>query len=322
MQEILLESIRTDGTQSREAIDKDYLAELVALLNANKKLPPVDVYKDGKDLWLADGFHRFQAHQDAGRRTIRAEIHKGDRAAARWHSIGANQAHGLRRTNADKRKAVTMALEDRPGASDALIAQHVGVSDRTVWTVRQHVTPAAKPPPPPPPPSKSIITPHQQLNEGQPPQFAEVGRYVKQDQAPTGFRVGADGKARKLPPPPPPKPKAEPEPQLDGAGKPIPDYLQPLFDRTDELEEAILHLAKVRRAVDKAEGDPLWRECNLHQLTAELNSASTAIRASIPFAVCPWCRGAQPMIADCRGCQGRGALGRFRWEQIVPAELK
>lgn len=322
MQEILLESIRTDGTQSRDTIDKLYVAELVELLNANKKLPHVDVYKDGNDLWLADGFHRFQAHQDAGRRTIRAEVHKGDRAAARWHSIGANQAHGLRRTNADKRKAVTMALEDRPGASDALIAQHVGVSDRTVWTVRQHITPTTTPPPPPPPPSKSIITPHQQLSEGQPPQIAEVGRYVKQDDAPPGFRIGADGKARKLPPPPPkPKKQAEPEPQLDGAGKQIPDYLQPLFDRSAELKTVLASLDKVRRAVDKAEGDPLWRECNLHQTAAELKTAAHAIRASIPFAVCPWCRGAQPMIADCRGCQGRGALGRFRWE-LVPAELK
>lgn len=48
------------------------------------------------------------------------------------------QGHGLRRTNADKRRAVMAALAhpNGRGLSDRLIAEHCGVSDPFVGTVR------------------------------------------------------------------------------------------------------------------------------------------------------------------------------------------
>lgn len=54
---------------------------------------------------------------------------------------GVNQAHGLRRTNDDKRKAVMAALRHPKGAkmSDTQIAEHVGVDVKTVGKYRSEL---------------------------------------------------------------------------------------------------------------------------------------------------------------------------------------
>lgn len=77
MQEILIEKIRTDGgVQSRERISDDYVMELAELIKAGKKLPPIDVYSDGTEIWAADGFHRILAHIKVDKRTVRCNVHK------------------------------------------------------------------------------------------------------------------------------------------------------------------------------------------------------------------------------------------------------
>jgi len=64
----------------------------------------------------------------------------GSRKDAAWAACAANQTHGLRRTNADKRKAVTLALKLHPEMSDQAIADHCGVSRNMAFGVRrQHV---------------------------------------------------------------------------------------------------------------------------------------------------------------------------------------
>ena len=138
MTELPINRIRLDGgTQPRAAINEEYVAQLMADLEADVKLPPVDVFHDGTDYWLADGFHRYHAHSRAGYGHIDAKVHQGTQADAQWFSFGANRAHdaaGLRRTNDDKRRAVLAALA-HPKAeamSNRLIAEHVGVSEATV----------------------------------------------------------------------------------------------------------------------------------------------------------------------------------------------
>jgi hypothetical protein len=55
---------------------------------------------------------------------------------ARWLAAGANQKNGIRRTNADKRRAVEMALKAQPKKSYRAVATHVGVSQPFVGSVR------------------------------------------------------------------------------------------------------------------------------------------------------------------------------------------
>ena len=60
--------------------------------------PPVIVFREGDDYWLADGFHRVAARRQAGIRHIEAEIREGTKRDAVLYAAGANAHHGLRRT--------------------------------------------------------------------------------------------------------------------------------------------------------------------------------------------------------------------------------
>ena len=75
---LLLEEIRIDGgTQLRADINEDYVGECAAVLQSGGKLPPADVFHDGANYWLADGFHRRHAHAKADLPSMKCEIHIG-----------------------------------------------------------------------------------------------------------------------------------------------------------------------------------------------------------------------------------------------------
>ena len=126
-----IDSIRIDGgTQSRASINEATVAEYAeAMADPATVFPPVIAYFDGREYWLADGFHRLAAWRQIGRTDIPAEIRQGDRRAAILHSVAANSAHGLRRTNDDKRRAVLTLLEDAEWStwSDREIARRCAV---------------------------------------------------------------------------------------------------------------------------------------------------------------------------------------------------
>lgn len=109
-----ISKIRRDGsTQSRVKIDEVTVSEYAeAMADPKTVFPPVIVYYDGIDHWLADGFHRIAAWERIGRSDIPVEIRPGDRRRAILHSLKAATTHGLRRSNEDKRHAVIMLLED------------------------------------------------------------------------------------------------------------------------------------------------------------------------------------------------------------------
>jgi hypothetical protein len=104
--------------------------------------PPVVVFHDGNDYWLGDGFHRVDAARKIGRETIVAEIRKGSARDAILHGVGSNASHGLRRTQADKRRAVERLLKDPEWArwSDRKIAEIAKVDHKTVGTIRRELT--------------------------------------------------------------------------------------------------------------------------------------------------------------------------------------
>jgi len=108
-----LDLIRIDGgTQSRVELNQETVAEYAEAYKAGAEMPPVIVYFDGTDRWLADGFHRYFGAKAAGLSQIYENVIPGTLRDAIKYSLGTNGAHGLRRTNADKRKAVLTALND------------------------------------------------------------------------------------------------------------------------------------------------------------------------------------------------------------------
>ena len=133
---MLIKEVPTTGFQIRVAMDKKTVAEYKELMKDGTKFPPITIYDVGGTLMLVDGFHRLAAAKAAKLKEVEVEIQVGTRGEALKAALSANQSHGLRRTNADKRIAMQMATDNYQevfgGApSAAVFAQVCGVSQRT-----------------------------------------------------------------------------------------------------------------------------------------------------------------------------------------------
>lgn len=137
---IKLEKININGgTQSRAFVNEDVVKEYEEILLEDDSLPPITVFYDGVNHFLADGFHRFFANKKAGFVDIECDVKQGTLRDAILFSVGANAVHGLRRSNEDKRKAVTTLLQDIEWGdwSDNEIARQCVVSAMTVGRIRK-----------------------------------------------------------------------------------------------------------------------------------------------------------------------------------------
>lgn len=139
---LAIDLISMDGTQSRATINEETVNDYAGLwLSDVPPFPPIKVFHDGKQHWLADGAHRILAAKRAKRGSIIAEVEKGTQRDALLYSLGANQNHGLRRTNEDKRHLVRVFLNDSEWVkwSDRKIADHAGVGHQLVAEIRRQV---------------------------------------------------------------------------------------------------------------------------------------------------------------------------------------
>ncbi len=134
-QSIQLDAISA-GMQVRAGLDDTTVADYAEAMREGAKFPPVEVYSDGSEFILADGFHRLAAARQCGLQNILAEVHQGTSEDALRHALGANAAHGLRRSNADKRRCVTLALQRWPKLSNRAIADICAVGAPLVGHVR------------------------------------------------------------------------------------------------------------------------------------------------------------------------------------------
>ncbi len=323
---IKLSEIVTDaGTQVRAGLNETTVADYAEALADGAKFPPVIVFHDGSRHIAADGFHRIHAAVRNGATQIECDVRKGGKTDALKYALGCNAHHGLRRTNADKRHAVGMAVREFPKASNVAIAGMCLVSDDLVAEVRKS-------------------------------QPSEIGGL-----RPPPTRIGLDGRERKLPPPPmvpretnrtdatdAPKGKSTPHPQslspieaervtargdsrpttappkspVDATGWPIPTQLIPLWQRTDEVQEMLTALSRVKGALRAAQEnkDKLFAEVNFSSALSQLDQAWTDIKTAKPFAVCPTCQGQLP--DQCTLCKGRGLISEHRWNTCVTREDK
>ena len=143
MQKLKVSQVRTDGgTQMRVGPrNQEAVREYADVLKDGGSLPPVTVFFDGRDYWLADGFHRHSAHLFLSLPDIETDVREGTKRDAILFAVGANASHGLRRTNADKRRAVEALLKDEEWSkwTDAEIARRAAVSAMTVGRARQEL---------------------------------------------------------------------------------------------------------------------------------------------------------------------------------------
>jgi hypothetical protein len=302
-----LSTIRIDGdTQVRVAIHQTTVDEYAELLESGKDLPPLTVFHDGAAYWLADGFHRYHAARKAGLLAVYCDVQKGTVAEARWAAVGANKAHGLRMSPADRKRAVEMALKLKPEMSDDAIAEHVGVDRKTVLARRHQVVQIGQPdhrigkdgkrypapPPPPPRPPQRPVTPAS-------------------------------------PPPPPPTPPKPPKPDNEASsgpkdhfGRAIPEALRPLWSRRDEVDALKTKISAVRVALRDAReaSDPLYAGMP-QDVLAWLDNVYSELDNCKPHLVCPWCGG---MSKTCKMCRGpvRGFVSKFQYDTFALPEMK
>ena len=116
------------GTQTRVETNDDAINSYADEMSSGTVFPAITVFYDGSKYWLADGFHRFLAAQRNEVETILADVHEGSRTDALRYALGANSTNGIYRSNADKRNAVEIALEEWPDMSNSVIAELCRVS--------------------------------------------------------------------------------------------------------------------------------------------------------------------------------------------------
>jgi len=165
-----------DELQARVKMDQETVEDYALVLQSGKDIPCIDVVKltDGEHAGkyaVIDGFHRLAACKKLKVKTMHVSVHEGTVADAIDMATSANQDHGLRRSNKDKRRAVEMAiaLDNRIGRkrSDRQIAQHVGVHNSTVSEIRAELSGKKKPAPAEEEAPTSVVT-----NEGEKPKRA------------------------------------------------------------------------------------------------------------------------------------------------------
>ena len=136
--DVRLDAIELDvSIQCRAHIDTAVVNEYAEAMTDGATFPPIMLFAaDGKH-YIGDGWHRVMASKQIGALGIPATVEPGGRAAALKYALGANALHGHRRTNADKRRAVEIAIREFPKVSTAVLASMCGVSRPFVDGLRQ-----------------------------------------------------------------------------------------------------------------------------------------------------------------------------------------
>ena len=140
---VRLADIQDGGAQMRVETRPEVVNEYTTDMLNGASFPPVVLYQDDDGRhWLGDGFHRVDAARKIERETMLAEVRHGTARDAILHAVGANAAHGLRRTQADKRRAVERLLRDPEWALWSLrrIADVAKVDHKTVAKIKAELT--------------------------------------------------------------------------------------------------------------------------------------------------------------------------------------
>lgn len=149
MKKLNLLNIRTDGgTQPRLELDQNLVKEYAEVMREGVVFPPVEVFHDGSEYWLVDGFHRYFGYKANGLTSIEAIVHTGTLREAQFYAWKANNKHGNRLKAEDIRAILRIMLTDEEYSkwSNNHIAKELDISSMTVGRVRVAMQEEAKTP--------------------------------------------------------------------------------------------------------------------------------------------------------------------------------
>jgi hypothetical protein len=281
--EIDINTIEIDGgTQMRAKIDDATVSEYADVLQEGASLPPAVVFFDGTSYWLGDGFHRYHGSRKAGIGTLYCEIRKGTVRDAILYAAGANSEHGLKRTNADKRKAVEALLRDKEWSSksDSWIASQCRVSHTFVAKLRPAVTCNVS--------SQRTGQDGRTINTeniGGSQNAASEPQWVETDEDREPVLSDEDWDAA----------------EAEEAASSIP---------SDEKHKAILSLCtKAKKLLGELYREPAGAHLKNQQAAVHLRNFREVVSFSAPWKPCPECSGSDTGCKLCGGC-GFIALGQ------------
>ena len=293
---IFLEDVDLDHSPMvRADLRPEVIEEYAAIYKKDKKkLPLIDVfYESGnKRLLIGDGMHRYQAMRSLSFKACQANVHAGMYEDALKFALMANERHGIRRSQADKRRSVEEAIKQWPKVSNVQIANLASVDDHTVKAVRDWLEQQGKVAPEPIRESKDGAKRPASIGERSEPRKSESPRKL-------------EGKCK--------------------TGAVLPVHALKYWERSDEIKALLDELGQFERKLKKAQSmeDLMFAEVNISAAMADIDKIYTNLRTAIPYAVCTQCQG-QPKTqpkGECRLCIGRGVISKFRWDK-VPAEIR
>jgi len=309
---ISIDLITTDaGTQMREALDEDAVSEYAEVWAAGNgdRFPPLDAVSDGAFFWLTDGFHRLAAAIKAGRSSVPVRITPGFLPDAILAAIRSNQLHGVKRTNADKRRAVLALLKLKQAADWSIrqVAEEAGVSHTFASRLKQEVEKPPEPEPEQEPAAKSSDTKPEA--EDKPPSNPKRSRPKA---ASDPFSPSAPDEENEEERGEEPEPKEEPEKE------PEPDV------QRSQFETDILEARSVCRSLKQDMGKLMSRIRGLEEATGleavigssraildHLGHAQSYLAVGTPEAVCPRCAG-----QHCAQCANYGWVNSSRLKEL------
>lgn len=146
VEHVLITQIRTNGgTQIRPRLNQERVESYAEKMTNGTAFPAIDLYYDGAEYWIGDGFHRLAAHQRAfplvSHPTIGAIVHAGTRRDAVLHAAGANDEHGEPRDKDYGTRAAEILLRDEEWArwSNREIARRCKIHHSTVADIRKRL---------------------------------------------------------------------------------------------------------------------------------------------------------------------------------------
>jgi hypothetical protein len=317
--EIDISAIRTDGgTQMRAELSKDVYLDYRDKMNAGVEFPPVDVFFDGSTYWLADGFHRFHGAREAECKAIKATEPDGTVRDAILFAVGANQGHGLRRSNQDKRNAVTTLLNDETWVkwSDNKIADQAGVSDMMVAGIRSQL-------------QESCTSPAAKTKDE--PKIGKDGKsYPAKKPTPKKAPAEVDFGCR----------SAESAPKISGGTTfdpsewtpqnvteqtgeaPVP-ALESVFAVATEFDahrKALTNLKKwINQRAQHAAGRIL--QAGQQRIITDIDNLDREIKFARPHSTCCYCKNEMPKLVECSACKGSGWISEDVYKQ-APKGIK
>lgn len=279
--------VRCAETQMRTRINDDVIERYAAERKAGAKFPDVVVFgPDENGVYvLADGFHTVAAYEKVGETKIGCTVYAGGLRDAILHSVGANAAHGLPRTEADRTKAVMTLLSDKEWSKkpQEWIAKMARVRKQLVGDVKKDMADQvlrARGETPPPRPERK-----------EPERKERTPAADKPSKSLEPVVVGDSDRYRQ---------------PIPDKVKPAASYAGPAHALAKEIRDLLPRLASLH----KSPGGVKMAHISVE---ADLKRAAEGIERSVFECVCPVCGGdgsGEKKNSHCPTCTGRGWLDR------------